>query len=198
MQAGQTLYCDEGAVFTGKSGLNINGATVIGATFKNTSGSAVGGTINGNFKDCTFTGGNALRSCYIADDTTSTFENCVFSGDTYGVHFDGSAGGILVFKGCTFSGFNAFAAAIEKVTFEDCTFVANGKSGYNGINAWGDTEMINCTFIFDGSTANEWIDLRSADKTATFKGCMISDGTTTRALTTSDVGNSGSGTIVVE
>ena len=172
-----TITCAEGVTFTGKSGLNIKGATVVGATFSNPSGSAVGGTVNGNFKDCTFTGSNALRSCYITAGTTSTFENCVFSGDVYGVHFDGSAGGKLVFKGCTFSGFNAFAEAIEMLTLEECTFASNGRSGYNGINAWGDTEMIGCTFLFDGSANTEWAHLRGENKTMTLTGCEFTDGT---------------------
>ena len=61
VQAGQTIICEEGTVFTGNSKLNIKGATVVGATFSNTSGTAVDQTINGTFKNCTFTGSNALR-----------------------------------------------------------------------------------------------------------------------------------------
>ena len=84
---GQTIICEEGTVFTGKSSLDINGATVIGAEFKNENDNAVSGTINGTFKNCTFTGSNALRGCYAGE--TVVFENCVFDGDVYGAHFDG-------------------------------------------------------------------------------------------------------------
>ena len=172
-KAGVTLNCAEGTVFTGNSKLNINGATVIGATFSNPSGSAVDQTINGTFKNCTFTGKNAVRYAYAGE--TCVFENCVFSGDTYGFHFDGGANDAY-FKNCTFSGFNAFGAAVELVTFEGCTFKGNGKSGYNGANLWGSAKMINTEFIFDGSTTNEWIDCIGADKTYEFTGCTVNGG----------------------
>ena len=172
--AGVTLVCDEGTVFTGNSKLNINGATVIGATFSNPSGTTADGTINGTFKDCVFEGSNALRWCYAGE--TVVFENCVFSGNTYGVHFDGGANEVI-FRNCTFSGFNATAAAITMITFEGCTFKANGKSNYNGINLWGSAKMINTNFEFDGSVGNEWVDAISADKTYEFTGCTINGGT---------------------
>ena len=167
---GQTIICEEGTVFTGKSSLDINGATVIGAEFKNENDNAVSGTINGTFKNCTFTGSNALRGCYAGE--TVVFENCVFDGDVYSVHFDGGANN-AIFRNCVFSGFNAFGAALTKLTLEGCTFVGNGKSSYNGANLWGSTELINCEFTFDGTTANEWIDCIGADKTYSFKNCTI-------------------------
>ncbi len=168
--AGATLVCEEGVVFTGSSSLNIKGATVIGATFSNAGGNAVGGTINGTFKDCTFTGSNALRYCYAGE--TTVFENCVFSGSLYGVHFDGGAND-ATFRNCTFSGFNAFGSALTMLTLEDCTFVGNGVSGYNGANLWGSTKMIGCEFTFDGTSQYEWIDCIGADKTYEFKNCTI-------------------------
>ena len=64
---GVTIECAPGTVFTGNSKLNINGATVIGATFSNPSGTAVDQTINGTFKDCTFTGSNAVRYAYAGE-----------------------------------------------------------------------------------------------------------------------------------
>ena len=170
--SGVTINCAEGTVFEGASSLNINGATVVGATFSNPRGNAVEGTINGTFKGCTFTGSNALRGCYAGE--TVFFENCVFDGDVYGVHFDGS-GNTIYFKNCTLSGFNAFAAAIELVTFEGCTFKANGKSGYNGANLWGSAKMINTNFEFDGSVGNEWIDAIGKDKAYEFTGCTINE-----------------------
>ena len=184
----EVLVCEDDVVFDGTSKLNIKGATVIGATFNNPTGTAADQTINGTFKNCTFTGVNGLRWCYAGE--TVVFENCVFSGSTYGIHFDGGANDV-VFKNCTFSGFNAMAGAITKLTMEGCTFKPNGKSAYNGINLWGNTDMVDCTFIFDGSVDNEWIDLCTGNLTCTFTNCKVSDGVTERALTKDDVGNDG-------
>ncbi|MBP3383753.1 MAG: hypothetical protein J6K78_07585 [Tidjanibacter sp.] len=159
-----------GVVIEGNTSLNVNGATVIGGTFKNESGNAVSGTINGTFKGCEFTGSNGLRGCYAGE--TVVFEGCEFDGNTYGVHFDGGANDVI-FKNCTISGFNALGAALTMATFENCTFVGNGKSGYNGANLWGSAKLINCEFTFDGSTATEWIDCIGADKTYEFVNCTI-------------------------
>ncbi len=165
-----TLVCAEGTVFTGTSKLNINGATIIGATFSNPSGTAVDQTINGTFKGCKFEGANGARWCYAGE--TVVFEDCVFSGSTYGVHFDGGANDVI-FRNCTISGFNALAGDIEMVTFEGCTFVGNGKSAYNGANLWGSAKMINCEFTFNGTTANEWIDCKGTNKTYEFTNCTV-------------------------
>lgn len=169
--SGVTINCAEGTVFEGTSSLNIKGATVVGATFSNPQGNVVGGTINGTFKNCTFTGSNALRYCYAGE--TVVFENCVFDGALYGAHFDGGNNKEVLFKNCTFSGFNAFASDIELVTFDGCTFKANGKSGYNGANLWGSAKMINTNFEFDGTAQTEWIDAIGKDKNYEFTGCTI-------------------------
>ncbi|MBR4087263.1 MAG: right-handed parallel beta-helix repeat-containing protein [Clostridia bacterium] len=194
LKEGTTLICEEGTVFEGNSKANINGATVIGATFSNPSGTAVDQTINGTFKDCVFDGSNGLRWCYAGE--TVVFENCVFTGDVYGAHFDGGANDAL-FKNCTFSGFNAFGGAITKLTLDGCTFVSNGRSGYNGVNLWGSTDLLNCTFVFDGSVSYEWVDACGSNTTITAEGCKISDGTTTRALVVGDIGDYGSGNTIV-
>ena len=167
---GVTIVCEEGTVFTGNSKLNIKGATVVGATFSNPSGTSVDQTINGTFKDCTFEGSNALRWCYAGE--TCVFENCVFSGDVYGIHFDGGANE-ATFRNCTISGFNAFAGAMTMVNFEGCTFVGNGKSGYNGANLWGSATLKNCEFTFDDTTTNEWIDCIKADGQYSFENCTV-------------------------
>ncbi len=164
-----TLICND-VVFEGNSKLNIGGSTVVGATFSNPSGSAVDQTINGVFQDCTFTGSNALRYTYAGE--TVVFENCVFDGGVYGIHFDGGANDV-VFRNCTISGFNGLGAELTMVTFENCTFVGNGRNGYNGANLWGSAKLISCEFTFNGTTANEWIDCIGADKTYEFKDCTI-------------------------
>ena len=170
IKKGVTIVCEEGVVFKGNSKLNINGATVVGATFSNPSGTAVDQTINGSFKNCTFTGSNALRWCYAGE--TVEFDNCVFDGNLYGIQFDGGAND-AIFRNCTISGFNAFGSVMKMVTFENCTFKGNGKSGYNGANLWGSAKMINCEFTFDGTTSTEWIDCIGKDKTYEFTNCTV-------------------------
>ena len=171
LSANVVLNCAEGTVFQGSSKATINGATVIGATFSNLSGSAITGSVNGTFRDCVFEGVNGLRGCYAGE--TVVFENCVFTGSTYGAHFDGGENDII-FKNCTFSGFNAFPAAVTMITFDGCKFVANGKSGYNGANLWGSTKMINTEFTFDGTASTEWVDIRGAStKSYSFNGCTV-------------------------
>ncbi|MBQ4037736.1 MAG: hypothetical protein IJC84_06385 [Clostridia bacterium] len=168
------LNCKPGTVFNGQSGLDIKGATVVGAEFSNENGNAVRGTINGVFKNCVFDGSNGLRWCYAGE--TVVFEDCIFSGDVYGAHFDGGANEV-VFRRCTFSGFNAIGGAITLATYEDCTFKANGRSGYNGINMWGNTNMTGCTFVFDGTAHTEWVDACGDNKTYSFTNCVVTDGT---------------------
>ncbi len=170
IKEGQTIICEEGTVFEGNSKLNIKGSKVINATFSNPTGTAVDQTINGVFENCTFTGTNALRWCYAGE--TVKFINCVFSGSTYGVHFDGVANNIT-FENCVLSGFNAFAAGNKNVTFKGCSFKGNGTSGYNGANLWGSATMIDCEFTFNGTTANEWIDCINAGGTYVFENCKI-------------------------
>ena len=171
---GVTLKCAEGTVFTGQSSLNINGAIVEGATFENESGTAVRNTINGTFKNCEFTGSNATRYCYAGE--TVVFEDCVFDGAVYGMHFDGGANPVT-FRRCQLSGFNAFGSALTDLTFENCVFKSTGKSGYNGANLWGKTTMTGCEFIFDGKASTEWIGLNAAGsgKEIVFTDCVVKD-----------------------
>ena len=75
--------------------------------------------------------------------------------------------------------------------------MANKSSGYNGINLWGDTEMTDCIFVFDGSKT-EWVDLCNDGKTVRFTNCVVTDGTTEKGIETV-VGNYGDGnTIIVD
>ena len=192
LEAGVTLNCAPGTVFEGTSKLD-DGVTVIGATFSNPTGTAADQTINGTFKNCTFTGKNGLRWCYAGD--TVVFENCVFDGSTYGVHFDGGANDVK-FINCTFSGFNALGGEIDLVTMEGCTFIANGRSNYNGINLWGSTTMTDCTFVFDGTAGYEWVDACGDNKTYSFEGCVVTDGKTEKGIETV-AGNYGKGNTVI-
>ena len=158
---GVTLVCEEGVVFEGKSGLNINGATVIGATFSNPNGVAGAGTIHGTYKDCTFEGSEALRWCYSEAGKTVIFEDCVFNTDFRGVHFDGMDGDV-VFKNCEINGFNAIGGN-GKVTFEGCTF-GNDESNYNGLNMYSNIDIKDCKFNYVSGKTN-FIDFEEAGKT---------------------------------
>ena len=165
-----TIDCEDGVVFTGTSSLNINGSTVDGATFSNPGGTVISGTINGIAKNCTFTGGNALRWCYTG--ATTEFYDCVLEGSTYGIHFDGGSTTAL-FDGCTISGFNAIGVP---VTLRDCTFQAKEGNNYNGVNLWDDTVMEGCEFVFDGEAGTEWVDMCSANQTLKVTDSVVTDG----------------------
>ena len=167
IKAGVTLQCAEGTVFTGTSSLNIKGATVVGATFKNEGGIAVEGTIYGNFKNCTFEGKETLRWCYTAAGQTTVFENCVVKTNLRGVHFDGMDGDVI-FKNCEINGFNAYSGK-GTITFEGCTF-GNDASGYNGLNIYSNTVLTNCNFVFLSSKTN-FIDMEGTGKTLTVTNC---------------------------
>jgi hypothetical protein len=160
-----TLVCNPGVVFEGKSGLNVNGATVIGATFSNEGAIAAAGTINGTFKNCVFEGSEALRWCYTGE--TVVFENCTFKTDFRGVHFDGSAG-TVIFRNCELSGFNALGGDALFV-FDGCTFTQD-ESSYNGLNLYVDATLTNCTFVFKSGVTN-FIDCEGVGQTLTINGC---------------------------
>ena len=166
---GVTIVCEEGTVFEGTSSPNINGATVIGATFKNENAIAVSGTVHGTFKECVFEGSEALRWCYSVDGDEAVFENCVIKTDFRGVHFDGMNGDVT-FKNCEINGFNAFGGS-GTVTFEECTF-GYDESSYNGLNMYVDTVLIDCTFNFVSSGKTNFIDFEATGCTLTINNCV--------------------------
>ena len=167
VKEGTTIVCDEGTVFTGKSSLNVNGATVVGATFKNVGDQAVAGTINGNFKNCTFEGYETLRWCYTTKGTTVVFENCVIKTTLRGIHFDGMDGDVI-FKNCEINGFNAYSGA-GTITFDGCTF-GHDASKYNGLNIYSNTIVKNCVFNYVSGNTN-FIDMEGTGKTLTIENC---------------------------
>ena len=167
VKAGQTINCAEGTVFTGTSGLNIAGATIIGATFKNEGGQAVSGTIYGTFKDCTFEGEETLRWCYTKAGESTVFENCVVKTTLRGIHFD-EMNGDVTFKNCEINGFNAYSGT-GTMTFENCTF-GHDQSKYNGLNIYSNTNLKNCTFNFVSGNTN-FIDMEGTGKTLSIENC---------------------------
>ena len=168
LSSGVVLNCEEGTVFEGKSGLNVKGATVVGATFSNVGDTAVGGTVNGTFKDCTFEGAETLRWCYVSAGETVVFENCVINTTFRGIHFD-EMNGTAIFKNCEINGFNAYSGT-GHIYFEGCTFGCD-ESRYNGLNIYSNTTLTNCTFNYTSGKTN-FIDMEGTEKTLTINGCV--------------------------
>ena len=167
LSKGDTIICAPGTVFEGKSAMDINGATVIGATFSNPDGVAGAGTIHGTFKDCVFEGSEVLRWCYSNEGETVVFENCVFKTDFRGVHFDNMKGNVI-FRNCEINGFNAIGGD-GTVTFEGCTFGCD-ESRYNGLNMYSNTVLIDCEFNYVSGKTN-FIDFEKAGKSLTITNC---------------------------
>ena len=166
---GDTIICAPGTVFEGTSSLNVNGATVVGATFSNKDGQAISGTVNGTFKDCVFEGAEALRWCYTNEGETVVFENCVIKTDFRGFHFD-TMNGNVIFKNCEINGFNAYGGN-GTVTFEGCTF-GYDESYYSGLNIYSDTVLKDCTFNFL-SGKSSFVDMEGTGKTLTITNCTV-------------------------
>ncbi|MBP3662526.1 MAG: right-handed parallel beta-helix repeat-containing protein [Bacteroidales bacterium] len=172
------LNCAEGTVFEGTSGLNVNGATVIGATFES-DGTAVSGTIDGVFKNCTFDGSEALRWCYTDEGDEILFEDCVIKTDFRGFHFDGMNGNVT-FRRCEINGFNAYGGK-GTATFENCVF-GNDESGYNGLNTYSNTVLKDCKFVYNSGKTN-FIDMEGTGKTLSITNCTATlDGTETPVI----------------
>ncbi len=177
---GVTLKCDEGVVFTAatpQNMLNINGATVVGATFKgsNESGANLAkGTVNGTFKDCTFEGYNTLRYCYAGTDEV-VFEGCTFKGYEYAVHFDSGTNKTLKFKDCKFYGTftNGVGFAVE---VDNCEFHKDLRGMFNIPNFYDKSTVVNSDFVFDGTATVEVVRLWNANEDATkhiFTDCTV-------------------------
>ncbi len=185
-KAGANVTLDaNGSTFTGTVSLNVNGATVQNANFVNESGSVLSGTMDGNFKGCSFTGYNAARYTYAPEEgKTVYFTECVFDGAVYGFHVDDGAGSIY-FKECEFYGFNAFGGALALVTFDNCLFGhKEGGAGYNGANLWGNTVMMNGTrFDWSADGVQEWIQPKSSGISYEFTGVVIDNGNGDEAMT---------------
>ena len=130
---------------------NYEGVTIIGGEGVVIGGADAATGFSSNFgkdttiKNVTFSGTtNGVRYSYAKGGNT-TFEDCTFAGDsTYGFHIDESNGATFTFNNCTFIGFNAFAGDLEKVIFNDCTFLSNGNYGHT--NIWSVGEFNNCTW----------------------------------------------------
>lgn len=132
----------------GKLSVTGNGATVKNLNVKNlnvnnSSEPAVyvaGGNIL--IEGCNLTGVHGLRYCY-ANNGDVTLKDCVITGSTYGVHFDGGTGdGDVIINGCTITGWTSFGSTIEEVTITDTTF-ADGN--YNLLRFYQNATLTNVT-----------------------------------------------------
>lgn len=156
-----TLFCEEGTVFESVKSFNLNGSTVIGASFKNEEGTVVASGINGIFKDCNFEGNNAMRYAYAGENMV--FENCYFkeNGGEWVFHIDGKSSGVtesnIIFKNCTFDGKRVAIGVVTSVRLENCKFV-NGSY----FNSYSKTDCIGCDF----NTS-----IRPLDKLHTYTNC---------------------------
>lgn len=168
-----TIICEEGTVFEGENNINLNGATVENAIFKNDAASAVKGEINGTFKNCTFEGLNAMYYSYAGE--TVVFENCVFKGQDRAVHFDSGANDVK-FINCEFHGTISLGAAVTMTTMENCTVYKGLDGRFNIVNFYNASYVKDTNFVFDGSASKESIRLWYANSDASkhvFEGCKI-------------------------
>ncbi len=172
---------------TGKLNITADGATAKNLNVNNGSSSAgyIGAkdvTVDG----CTVVGGNGFRYCY----TTGlvTFKNSTITGSTYGIHFDGSAGGEIVIDNCVITGWTSFASAITKVTMKGTSFE---EGNYNYVRFYqNDVVIEDCIF-----NENMAIDIAVSDNTTTINNCTFENGNIEDLFNGSDIVNS---TIIVD
>ena len=167
----------EGAVDAeGNSLVNINGklnVTANGAKVKNlnvNNGGSTAGYIGAKdvlIENCTLVGGNGFYRSYTSGKVT--FKNSTITGSTYGIHFDGSAGGEIVIDNCVITGWTSFAGTIEHVTIKGSTF-ADGN--YDQLRFYQDATITNTKF-----NPEMTIDFGTNEVKATFEGCTVTDGT---------------------
>lgn len=113
-------------------------------------------------KNAVFTGTNSVRYSYA--NGTVVFDGCTFENSTYGIHFDGGTGDVVV-KNCTIEGWNSFGNTLNSVSFENCSFDTNGN--YGAIRFYQNASITNCTFT-DGF---KWVDAATDEITITISGC---------------------------
>lgn len=152
--------------FNGTLNVTAEGTTVKNINVNNPSGN--GGRITAKnvlIEGCSVVGANGFRYCYTTG--TVTFKDSVITGQTYGIHFDGSDGGNIVIDNCVITGWTSFAGAITNVAIEDTTF-ANGN--YNQLRFYQNAQMTNVKFNEEMN-----IDFGKEDVDAAFTGCTVVD-----------------------
>ena len=158
--------------FNGKLNVTADGATVKNINVNNGSGNA--GYISAKdvlIEGCTIVGGNGFRYCYTSG--TVTFKDSTITGSTYGIHFDGNAGGNIVIDNCVITGWTSFAGTIENVKINDSEFASGN---YNVLRFYQNADISNTVFAEgmridsgSGGMGMNGIDIKIAD-------CSVKDG----------------------
>ena len=172
---------------TGKLNITADGATAKNLNVNN-GGSTAGyiGAKDVTVDGCTVVGGNGFRYCY----TTGlvTFKNSTITGSTYGIHFDGSAGGNIVIDNCVITGWTSFASTITNVTMKGTSFE---EGNYNYVRFYQDEVVIEgCIF-----NENMAIDIAVNGNTTTITNCTFENGNIEDLFADIDIVNS---TIIVD
>ena len=157
--------------FNGKLNITADGATVKNINVNNGGNSAAYvGAKDVVVDGCQVVGGNGFRSCYTSG--TVTFKNSVITGATYGIHFDGNAGGNIVIENCTITGWTSFASTIENVAISGTEFA---EGNYNQLRFYQNAQLTDCTF-----NEKMTVDFGTNNTTAEFNNCTVENG---KALT---------------
>lgn len=134
----------------------------------------------GELDSATFADGSVVKDATISGASnygngangTVVFEGCTFaSTSSYAAHFDnGTDDSHIIFRDCTFKGWNSFGTAIKGLTFENCTFGHNGN--YGCVRVYQDATFTNCTFL----DTFEWLDTNVTGTTVNLVNCTGIDG----------------------
>lgn len=140
------------------------GATVKNLNVNNTKTGTYDCALNVNGKDIVvdgvnLTGYNAMRYCYASGNIT--IKNSTINGSNFAVHFDGSAGGNIVFENTDITGWASYASTVNSVSYTDCDFDQGSYSGHRYYNK--NISFNECTF-----NAGLLIDLRASGSNVAF------------------------------
>ena len=159
--------------FNGKLSIQADGATVKNINFTNSGTAAYVGAKDVTIDGCSLVGSNGLYQSYTSG--LVTIKNSCIKGGTYGIHFDGNAGGEIVIDNCTVIGWTSFAKSIKKVTITGTEFA---EGNYNFVRFYQENITI------EGCTFNEkmMVDLSVDGATATVAGCTVEGERTVESL----------------
>ena len=140
------------------------GATVKNLNVNNTKTGDYDCALNVNGKDIVvdgvkLTGHNAMRYCYASGDIT--IKNSTINGSNFAVHFDGSAGGNIVFENTDITGWASYAGTVNSVSYTNCVVDKGSYSGHRYYNK--NISFNECTF-----NAGLLIDLRASGSDVAF------------------------------
>ena len=149
--------------FTGKVSVS-SGATVKNLNVNNTKTGTYDCalSVNGNnivIEGVKLSGYNGMRYCYATGDIT--IKNSTIVASNFAVHFDGKAGGNVVFENTSITGWCSYAGTVNSVSYKGCTLAQGNSSGHRYYNA--STTFNECTFA-DGFA----IDLTSSTQKMAF------------------------------